>query len=125
VTRTWTATDACGNTSTASQTISFTRDTTAPAITCPPSQVFCIVPGNFYNIPLLVASDNCSGSLAVNFTVTGATSATGNGYDASGFYDVGVSQITWTVVDACGNVSTCNTSITVNPLVTTTSNVSV
>src|SRR5260221_8326028 len=34
VTRTWTATDDCGNTSTCSRTISVT-DNTAPTITCP------------------------------------------------------------------------------------------
>jgi hypothetical protein len=40
VTKTWTVTDACGNTGTASQTITFTRDLQAPVISCPASQVF-------------------------------------------------------------------------------------
>src|SRR5260221_13176556 len=32
-TKSWTVTDACGNTGTATQTVSYTRDTTRPVIT--------------------------------------------------------------------------------------------
>ncbi|WP_205514704.1 HYR-like domain-containing protein, partial [Longitalea arenae] len=120
ITRTWTVTDACGNTATQTQTITFTRDTEAPVITCAPSQAFCIVSGNTYTIAPLTATDNCSTDLTITYQVTGATTRSGTGNDASGIFNVGVSTITWTVTDACGNISRCTTVVTISPLPATT-----
>jgi hypothetical protein len=120
ITRTWTVTDACGNTGTQTQTIIFTRDTEAPVITCPPPQAFCIESGNTYTIPALTATDNCSTALTITYQITGATTRSGTGTDASGTFNVGVSTITWTVTDACGNVSTCTTVVTISPKPVTT-----
>ncbi|MCS3802310.1 hypothetical protein GGD38_007721 [Chitinophagaceae bacterium OAS944] len=120
ITRTWTVTDACGNTGTQTQTITFTRDTEAPVITCAPSQAYCIESGNTYTIPALTATDNCSTNLTITYQVTGATTRSGTGTDASGTFNVGVSTITWTVTDACGNVSTCSTTVTISPKPVTT-----
>src|SRR5678810_833163 len=70
ITRSWDATDACGNHSvTVSQTITIT-DNTPPVITCPPPQTSCATSSNYFTIPLLVASDNCSGTLSIAFTIT-------------------------------------------------------
>ena len=93
-------------------------DNTAPVLTCPSSQTFCAVAGNTYTIPLLVASDNCTttGSLTIAFAITGATTRSGTGTDASGTFNAGISTITWTVTDACSRVSTCATTVTINAL---------
>ncbi len=40
------------------------------------------------------------------------------GADASGFYPSGTTTVTYTVTDGCGNVSTCNTDVTVNQAIT-------
>jgi hypothetical protein len=75
------------------------------------------VAGNNYIIPALTATDNCSSDLTITYEVTGATTRSVTaGTDASGEFNVGVSTITWTVTDACGNESTCETEVTINPL---------
>jgi hypothetical protein len=110
-------TDACGNTGTASQTVSFTRDNVPPVLTCPTVPPACVVPGNSYTIPSLIASDNCSANsaLTISYSITGATTRNGTGLDASGIFNVGVSTIVWTVVDECGNSNVCTTEVTISP----------
>jgi hypothetical protein len=117
-TRTWIYVDACGNESTPFvQTATWKVDITPPVLTCPTVPPVCVVPGNSYTIPLLTASDNCSGSgaLTITYTITGVTTRSGTGPDASGIFNIGVSTITWTVVDECGNSNTCTTQVTINP----------
>jgi len=114
ITRTWTATDACGNSGTQTQTITFTRDTEAPVINCSPA-VLCVISSNNYAIPLLTATDNCGSALTITYQVTGATTRSGTGTDAGGIFNLGISNITWTVTDVCGNTSTCATTVTINP----------
>src|SRR4029078_68979 len=97
VTKTWTVTYPCGNTGTASQTITFTRDNTPPVISCPTSQVFCSPSSMFYSIPILIVSDNCSSTPIITYQITGATNASGTGNNASQIYNTGISFITWTV----------------------------
>lgn len=91
-------------------------DTTKPVITCTSSQTYCEVPLETYTIPELVASDNCSGILNTTFIITGSTSRSGSGNNASGLFNIGVSTITWTVVDACGNTSNCSYTVTITAL---------
>ncbi len=104
VTRVWTATDECGNASTASQTITI-EDNTAPVISgvgadetieCPATPAF--------SEP--IATDECGQS---SLTFEDATVA-GN---CSGQYSV---TRTWTATDACGNSSTASQTINVNDL---------
>jgi hypothetical protein len=114
ITRKWTFTDACNNTSSVSQIINV-LDNIPPVITCPPAQIFCTVNSNTYTIPPATASDNCSGTLNITYQITGATTRSGTGNNASGVFNVGVSTITWTVTDACGNTATCTTTVTINP----------
>jgi hypothetical protein len=115
ITRTYTITDACGNSTTVTQTINV-NDTQAPVIACPAAQAFCVDASNNYTIPVLSATDNCTSNLTITYQVTGATTRSGTGTDASGVFNQGASTITWTVTDACGNTSTCTTSVTINPL---------
>jgi hypothetical protein len=114
ITRTWTFTDACNNTSSVSQIINVVDDI-PPVITCPPAQIFCAVNSNTYTIPPATASDNCSGTLNITYQITGATTRSGTGNNASGVFNIGVSTITWTVTDTCGNTATCTTTVTINP----------
>ncbi len=105
VTRTWTATDACGNSSTASQTISVT-DNTPPAIAGVPAAatVECsAVPVGPATLP---ATDACDASVTVatlNPDVITA-GACANAYTITR---------TWTAIDACGNPNTATQIITV------------
>ena len=121
VTRTWTATDACGNSSAASQTINV-QDVTVPVITCAPDITVnsdlgeC---GATVNVPQPEVIENCGSVTYIN-----SVNQTAN---ASGFYPVGITTVDWTVSDECGNISTCTMSITVNdneaPLITCPSDV--
>ena len=114
-TNTWTAKDTCNNTNTFTQVIAIS-DTTRPVLTCPTVPTVCQVDSNSYTIPPLVASDNCGGTLTITYSITGATpTRSGTGVNASGIFSPGVSTITWTVTDACGNISTCSTTVTINP----------
>jgi hypothetical protein len=113
-TRTYSVTDACNNTINVTQIITRTFDITVPAITCPASQIFCQDAGNYYTIPAMVASDNCSGALTVIYNITGATIRNGSGNDASGIFNLGISTIAWTLTDACGNTSNCSVTVTIN-----------
>jgi hypothetical protein len=89
---------------------------TPVVITCPPSQTFCEVAGNNYSIPELIVTNACGKPVTVSYQITGATTRSGTGTNASGEFNVGVSTITWTVTDACGNTITCSTIVTINPL---------
>jgi hypothetical protein len=97
ITRTWTATDGCGNSSSCVQTITVT-DTTAPDITCPPDLTVtgcCVAAG----IGMATATDDCS-----DVTVTN---------DSPGTFCAGATVVTWTATDECGNSSSCQQTVTV------------
>jgi hypothetical protein len=110
-----TAKDLAGNTATGSFTITVT-DSQKPAITAVPNQVFCAnISGSNYSIPVLAATDNC-GILTTGYAITGATSRSGSGTNASGTFNAGLSTITWTVTDINNNVSTSITTVAINTL---------
>jgi len=93
-------------------------DHTAPVVTCPTVPPVCEVASGTYVIPALIASDNCSTNLTITYDVkdsNGVTIRTGSGVDASGSFSVGVSTITWTVTDECGNTNSCATQVTIYP----------
>ena len=113
---------ACDGT-TADWTHTYTvSDNIAPTITtCPANQTFCSIPSGNYTIPQIAATDNCIGALTYSYTITGATNRIGIGADASGSFGIGLSTITWTVTDICGNDSAnCITTVTVNETPTIT-----
>jgi len=106
ITRTYRATDACGNSSTCTQLITV-NDQTPPSITCPaPVTVSCasLVPAP--NLGSVSASDNCSGIPVVTFVNDVTTNQTcANRY---------IVTRTYRAVDECGNSATCTQTITVN-----------
>ena len=102
VTRTWTASDACGNTNTASQTI-VVQDTTPPVIAAlpAPTTIECPVQPAFAQA---IATDACDAAPLLTFIdVTTAG-------DCPGRYSI---TRTWTATDACGNASTASQTISV------------
>ncbi|MGJ8593827.1 MAG: HYR-like domain-containing protein [Aquaticitalea sp.] len=101
VTRTWTATDACGNSSTASQTIEV-EDITAPVIDALPetSTIECPAAPEFAQA---TASDLCS---EVTLTYNDVTTPG----DCEGEYSI---TRTWTATDDCGNSSTATQTINI------------
>ena len=101
-TRKWTATDACGNTATCSQSV-VVRDVTPPTITCPAaptSPIDCPATPVFGTA---TATDACSTP-----TVTSSDSDVPG--TCAGTY---TRTRKWTATDACGNTSTCSRSVTV------------
>ena len=98
--RTWTATDACGNTTEATQLISV-EDTDAPVLVGIPADMTAAC-GQALPTAASVnvtATDNCDGNVSVTFEET----TEGN----EGGCAAGQTIIrTWTATDACGNVST-------------------
>jgi hypothetical protein len=108
----WKVTDGNGVTATASQTVTVV-DNEKPKITCPTIPVQCYSPSGTYTIAPLTASDNCA-ILSTTFVISGATSRSGNGNNASGAFNLGNSAIKWTVTDGSGNSSTCSAIVSVD-----------
>src|SRR5688500_14283528 len=101
IVREWTATDACGNVVTGTQTITVV-DTTPPVLAGVPGNqtVDCnAIPAP----PTVTATDNCDTAVPVSYSETSNTVVDGCG------------QIVreWTATDACGNIVTETQTITV------------
>ena len=98
----WTITDNSGNTITANQSVRVV-DNTAPTITTPPTvtvnaNASCTATNVNLGIP--ITSDNCQVVSVVN--------------NAPSSYSVGTTPVTWTVIDAAGNVTTAIQNVVVN-----------
>lgn len=101
ITRTWTATDECGNTATCDQIISI-DDTLPPTITCPPDvTIECDQPSDPDATGYATADDACDPDVAVSFED-----------HSDGTCPVVVTRV-WTATDACGNTATCDQVITI------------
>jgi len=112
VTRTYTIEDFCGNSSTATHTITI-EDNENPTITCPTT---VIVP---------VDNDICTASnVDLGSTPTGLDNCVIANItnDAPAIYPLGDTIVTWTATDATGNTATCLQVVTVqdnqNPTIT-------
>ncbi|MFZ1678536.1 MAG: SdrD B-like domain-containing protein [Saprospiraceae bacterium] len=119
ITRTWKATDACGNFSTCNQTITI-HDSTPPAISCPVNKTIeCTASTLPANTGTSTATDNCS-TFAITFTDVTV---------AGGCPQERIITRTWKATDACSNFSTCNQTITVDdstpPVVTCPVNITI
>jgi len=107
INRTWTATDACGNSSTCAQVITV-DDSTPPVITlCPPNiTIECTASTDPSNTGNATATDNCDPAPVVTYNdVTTASMICPQEYTI---------DRTWTATDACGNSSTCAQIITID-----------
>src|SRR4029079_9888404 len=103
ITRSWTATDGCGNSSAASQTITVT-DNTAPGFTFVPADASFSCDATVPAAGTATATDNCSGATVA---YNGQTTTPGN---CAGNYTITRS---WTATDGCGNSSAASQTITV------------
>jgi hypothetical protein len=118
VTRTWTATDDCGNTVTASQVITV-NDNVAPTISCPSTTT------------VNAAQGQCGANVTYNATATDNCSSVTVTYNrASGsLFNVGTTPVTATATDACGNTRTCSFNVVVNdnqnPVISCPANITV
>ena len=106
IARTYTATDACGNTSSQTQTITV-NDQTAPVITSIPANVTvsCANAVPAASNTAVVATDNCSGTVSVSSADVVTAGSCANRYSIAR---------TYTATDACGNASSQTQTITVN-----------
>jgi hypothetical protein len=121
ITRTYRATDACGNFSECSQTITV-NDQTGPTVTCPaPITVSCASEVPVVNTSAVVATDNCGGAV----TVTHISDVISNQTCANRY----TITRTYRATDACGNFSECIQVITVDdqtaPVITCPANITV
>src|SRR5204863_9862822 len=100
VTRTWTAKDACGNQSTASQTVHVV-DTTAPVISGvgPAQTIQCPAPPTFSSP---TATDACDSKPTLTFADVTTPGSCPQAYDVTR---------TWTAKDGCGNTSTASQTV--------------
>lgn len=119
ITRTWTAEDASGNKSTATQIITV-KDITAPVLNGN-------FPGNFtgntdldvctklvtINVDASMVSDNCAPFNNLSITNNSPYGAT-SGADASGHYPKGTTTFQYTVTDPCGNAVTKTVTVTIS-----------
>ena len=104
ITRTWTFTDSCSNSSSVSQTITVT-DTTAPVAPSAPADIAYECAADVPAAGDLTATDNCAGDI----TVTGVDST-----DNTDPCNVIITR-TWTFTDSCSNSSSVSQTITVTP----------
>ena len=108
ITRTWTATDNCGNIDSCDQIINVV-DNSAPVITCPASlTIECDASNAPAATGSATATDNCDNAPVISF----ADSIT-----SSSCPDASTITRTWTATDACGNSADCNQTITTRDIV--------
>jgi gliding motility-associated-like protein len=103
----FTATDECGNSRNTTATFTIV-DTQAPVIVCTENITVNATAGAcgaIVEVPIPDAYDNCGDVILTNDHTTSA--------NASGFYEVGTTEITFTATDECGNSSTCRIIVTV------------
>ena len=108
IVRTWTATDDCGNTSSASQTVHVT-DNTNPTLVNMPADVIAScdnVPAAATNVS---AIDNCDSSVSVTYSESIVDGPSVDGVNPCGY----AIYRTWTATDDCGNMASATQVVTV------------
>jgi gliding motility-associated-like protein len=102
LTRTWTYTDGCGNTTTRVQSITV-HDTQEPVIASIPTSMAVQCPADVPVMPSISWTDNCAGGgMLAGVQGTSGTSCPE------------ILTRTWTYTDACGNTSTKTQTITID-----------
>ncbi|MEQ1746228.1 MAG: immunoglobulin-like domain-containing protein, partial [Saprospiraceae bacterium] len=105
LTRTWRATDLCGNSTTTAQVITV-QDTQAPVFTNPPANLTVVCAPDCVPAPVTPnATDNC-GTPTVTLQQTQSAGDCSTGYTVTR---------TWTATDQCGNPKVYVQTITVLP----------
>jgi len=119
IARTWKATDACGNFSTCLQTI-YVQDVVKPVIVCTVSGNQAVDYNSIsgYIHPDVTwdatATDN-AGIVTLSVSITGATNS-GPLTSLNGVtFHEGLNTVTWTAIDDCGNINTCQFTVIVRP----------
>jgi hypothetical protein len=107
---TWTVTRGAQS-ATCVQTVTV-RDNQNPVSNHPTDMTLCKSANDTYSIPVNAATDNC-GTPSVSYNITGATTRSGSGGNASGIFNVGSSQINWIISDSYGNTITTTTTVVV------------
>ncbi|WP_321996537.1 gliding motility-associated C-terminal domain-containing protein [Draconibacterium orientale] len=105
LTRTWTATDDCGNETSFTQTVTVT-DNTAPTFneTLPTAEITAEC-DDVAEAVVLTATDNCDSDVPVEFTETRTDGNCANSYTLTR---------TWTATDDCGNETSFTQTVTVS-----------
>ena len=117
LTRTWSAVDECGNESSCIQTITV-QDTTGPDITCPGPIVVAADAGlctAVVSVGVATAIDGCDASPSISWVREDGALSLSDPFSSSfaGIDGIGVTRVTWTSTDACGNESSCVQTVTV------------
>jgi CSLREA domain-containing protein len=110
-----TASDAAGNMGQCTFTVTVV-DNQAPTVNCPANQTVYAAPGmtstTVNGIAPTGANDNCS-IASTTYSIMGATTTTGNN-DASGTtFNLGMSNVAYTVTDPAGLTGMCSFTVTV------------
>ncbi|UKJ08571.1 MBG domain-containing protein [Solitalea lacus] len=113
-TRVWNFTDEDGNVSNNFTQVIKVTDKVFPVLTATDQVHPNFVISEVYTVPAITSTDNC-GIKTLTYEITGATTRSGNGPDASGNFNVGQSTIVWNAFDKAGNVSTIQTVVTIDP----------
>ena len=103
ITRTYHATDPCGNTGSISQIITV-NDTTPPIIDCPGAVTVSADAGK------CTASNVNLGTPSVFSSCSGPVSLSDN---APSIFQKGTTHVIWTAIDPCGMMATCTQTVTV------------
>ncbi|MFH1120176.1 MAG: Calx-beta domain-containing protein, partial [Bacteroidota bacterium] len=112
-----TVTDAANNTASCSFSVTIT-DNEDPTITCP-SNITASNGAGLCSasivVPAVTFGDNCSGP-AIAWTLSGATTGSGNGQIGTRSFSVGITTVNYTVSDGASpaNTATCSFTITIS-----------
>ncbi len=106
ITRTWTATDACMNEATYTQTITIAPDTTPPVLSEEPADENLTCADAIPPAATVTATDDCTDPQEVVFEEVD---------DAAVCPDPRIITRTWTATDDCGNETTYTQTITIAP----------
>ncbi|MEO7983941.1 MAG: HYR domain-containing protein, partial [Bacteroidota bacterium] len=103
ITRTYRATDVCGNFTQCTQLI-IVNDMIAPVISCPANITTATTTGSCTALVTFspTATDNCGGTVTITSVPASGT-----------LFPIGTTAVTVTATDACGNSSACTFNVTI------------